>query len=161
MTTNKHLKRRVRSRAAATGESYTAALRSIRRTQLEDLMPLSGTRASCSFCSKPQTKVKKLVAGPGVFICNECVDLCATIVTESLAEAPEVAARRRAVFADPSTPLLLAQLAPLARSAARVEGDLGQLVSRLVESGVAWDEVASALGESVEAARQRFEPKAT
>ena len=35
----------------------------------------------CSFCGKPQDAVKKLIAGPGVFICNECVDLCNDILS--------------------------------------------------------------------------------
>ena len=30
----------------------------------------------CSFCGKPQSEVERLIAGPGVFICNECVELC-------------------------------------------------------------------------------------
>ena len=34
----------------------------------------------CSFCGKTQENVKKLVAGPGVYICNECVDLCTSII---------------------------------------------------------------------------------
>ena len=37
---------------------------------------------SCSFCGKNQREIKKLVAGPGVFICNECVYLCDTILSE-------------------------------------------------------------------------------
>ncbi|MEU0479833.1 ClpX C4-type zinc finger protein [Streptosporangium sp. NPDC006013] len=36
--------------------------------------------ARCSFCGKPDTKVDKLVAGPGVYICNECVALAASII---------------------------------------------------------------------------------
>ena len=38
----------------------------------------------CSFCAKSQFDVAKLVAGPGVYICNECVDLCNQIVTEEM-----------------------------------------------------------------------------
>lgn len=38
----------------------------------------------CSFCGKPQEQVRKLVAGPGVYICDECIDLCAEIVVEEL-----------------------------------------------------------------------------
>lgn len=39
----------------------------------------------CSFCKKPQTQVRKLIAGPdGVFICDECVDVCAEIIEEEL-----------------------------------------------------------------------------
>jgi ATP-dependent Clp protease ATP-binding subunit ClpX len=38
---------------------------------------------SCSFCGKSSAEVRKMVAGPnGVFICNECVDLCALIIEE-------------------------------------------------------------------------------
>ena len=39
---------------------------------------------SCSFCSKNQDEVKKLIAGPGVYICNECVDLCVDILHEEI-----------------------------------------------------------------------------
>lgn len=40
----------------------------------------------CSFCGKSQDEVKKIVAGPGVYICNECVDLCQQIINQELAE---------------------------------------------------------------------------
>ena len=40
----------------------------------------------CSFCGKSQDEVKKIVAGPGVYICNECVDLCQQIIEQELAE---------------------------------------------------------------------------
>ena len=36
----------------------------------------------CSFCGKSQEQVKKIIAGPDVFICNECVDLCKEIIDE-------------------------------------------------------------------------------
>jgi ATP-dependent Clp protease ATP-binding subunit ClpX len=39
----------------------------------------------CSFCGKPQEQVRKLVAGPGVYICDECIELCNEIVEEELA----------------------------------------------------------------------------
>ena len=38
----------------------------------------------CSFCGKPQEQVRKLVAGPGVYICDECIELCTEIVEEEL-----------------------------------------------------------------------------
>lgn len=38
----------------------------------------------CSFCGKPQEQVRKLVAGPGVYICDECIELCSEIVVEEL-----------------------------------------------------------------------------
>ena len=38
----------------------------------------------CSFCGKSQKQVKKLIAGPGVYICDECIDLCNEIIDEEL-----------------------------------------------------------------------------
>jgi ATP-dependent Clp protease ATP-binding subunit ClpX len=43
----------------------------------------------CSFCGKSQKQVKKLIAGPGVYICDECIDLCNEIIEEELAESTE------------------------------------------------------------------------
>nr|WP_209310955.1 ATP-dependent Clp protease ATP-binding subunit ClpX [Streptomyces spiramenti] len=43
----------------------------------------------CSFCGKSQKQVKKLIAGPGVYICDECIDLCNEIIEEELAESPD------------------------------------------------------------------------
>src|SRR5207248_138072 len=40
----------------------------------------------CSFCGKSQKQVKKLIAGPGVYICDECIDLCNEIIEEELSE---------------------------------------------------------------------------
>ena len=44
----------------------------------------------CSFCGKSQNQVKKLIAGPGVYVCDECVDLCNEIIDEELKEDREV-----------------------------------------------------------------------
>ena len=41
----------------------------------------------CSFCGKSQKQVKKLIAGPGVYICDECIELCNEIIEEELGEA--------------------------------------------------------------------------
>ena len=49
-----------------------------------------GDLLKCSFCGKSQKQVKKLIAGPGVYICDECIDLCNEIIEEELAEAGEV-----------------------------------------------------------------------
>ena len=42
----------------------------------------------CSFCGKSQRQVKKLIAGPGVYICDECIDLCNEIIDEELTAPP-------------------------------------------------------------------------
>ena len=46
----------------------------------------------CSFCNKTQDQVKKLIAGPaGVYICDECVDICADIIEEEFEDEPVAA----------------------------------------------------------------------
>ncbi|GGO87983.1 ATP-dependent Clp protease ATP-binding subunit ClpX [Nocardioides phosphati] len=49
-----------------------------------------GDLLKCSFCGKSQKQVKKLIAGPGVYICDECIDLCNEIIEEELSEGTEV-----------------------------------------------------------------------
>ncbi|MDD4658188.1 MAG: ATP-dependent Clp protease ATP-binding subunit ClpX [Eubacteriales bacterium] len=44
----------------------------------------------CSFCGKPQEQVRKLVAGPGVYICDECIELCTEIIDEEFNDASEL-----------------------------------------------------------------------
>lgn len=56
----------------------------------------------CSFCGKSQKQVRKLIAGPGVYICDECIELCNEIIEEELAEVAELGAfelpRPREIF---------------------------------------------------------------
>src|ERR1700712_5985034 len=49
-----------------------------------------GDLLKCSFCGKSQKQVRKLIAGPGVYICDECIDLCNEIIEEELSETSEV-----------------------------------------------------------------------
>ncbi len=53
----------------------------------------SASDLKCSFCGKSQREVKKLIAGPTVFICNECVELCNEIISEEL-EREEISTRK-------------------------------------------------------------------
>ncbi|MCU1364651.1 MAG: ATP-dependent Clp protease ATP-binding subunit ClpX [Ilumatobacteraceae bacterium] len=50
----------------------------------------TGELLKCSFCGKSQKQVKKLIAGPGVYICDECIDLCNEIIEEDLTESSEL-----------------------------------------------------------------------
>jgi ATP-dependent Clp protease ATP-binding subunit ClpX len=56
----------------------------------------------CSFCGKTQKQVRKLIAGPGVYICDECIELCNEIIEEELTEVAEIASmelpRPREIF---------------------------------------------------------------
>ena len=62
-----------------------------------------GELLKCSFCGKTQKQVKKLIAGPGVYICDECIDLCNEIIEEELAEPGDLVMddlpRPREIFA--------------------------------------------------------------
>ena len=49
-----------------------------------------GDMLRCNFCSKTQKQVQKLIAGPGVYICNECVGLCLEIIEEELGKKAHV-----------------------------------------------------------------------
>jgi ATP-dependent Clp protease ATP-binding subunit ClpX len=50
----------------------------------------------CSFCGKSQEQVRKLIAGQGVYICDECISLCQEIIEEEMLDAPKAAAKARA-----------------------------------------------------------------
>ena len=161
MTTRKHLKRRVRARAALTGESYSAALRSFRRdpqeVRVSDIdVADESVLASCSFCKKDSRQVKRLVAGPGVYICDECVALCEQLVGQE--STAEQSAQRRAQFMDRSPAEILASLPALARTAAEVEAELGRWVLRLRVLGTSWGSIAAALELTDSEVRSRFAP---
>jgi ATP-dependent Clp protease ATP-binding subunit ClpX len=49
-----------------------------------------GDLLKCSFCGKSQKQVKKLIAGPGVYICDECIDLCNEIIEEELSDSSDM-----------------------------------------------------------------------
>jgi predicted DNA-binding transcriptional regulator AlpA len=73
-------KKEVREVALESSRSWVRPKR--RSKRVEELM-------SCSFCSKTQKQVKKLIAGPGVYICNECIDLCNDIIVEEGVDTPQ------------------------------------------------------------------------
>ena len=52
-------------------------------------MPKNDDKLKCSFCGKTQDQVKKLIAGPEVYICDECVELCNEILDEEFFEGKE------------------------------------------------------------------------
>lgn len=56
---------------------------------MSDTTPSTEKPLYCSFCGKSQHEVKKLIAGPSVFICDECIDLCTDIITEEVSKLPE------------------------------------------------------------------------
>jgi len=87
--------------------------------------------ACCSFCLKPDTEVKRLVAGPAVYVCDECVDLCCQIIED--------------VPAGPAGPRLL----PWDRT-----DSLDAALANLL--GATWAQVGDALGITRQSAWERF-----
>jgi ATP-dependent Clp protease ATP-binding subunit ClpX len=49
----------------------------------------------CSFCGRPQEQVRRLIAGPGVYICDDCIELCRDIIEEEFAEAVETSVKEK------------------------------------------------------------------
>jgi hypothetical protein len=104
---------------------------------------------SCSFCHKEAGKVAKLIAGPGVYICNECVDLCDQIL------AGEPAADFGAWDERPDDELL-ASLARVQAVVFQAEAAVRDYVDVLRGRGISWTRIGEALGVSKQAAWERF-----
>jgi hypothetical protein len=114
--------------------------------------------ATCSFCGKSNTAVKRLVAGPGAFICNECVDLSAAIIAATADMTSEESARLRGRARDLPVQDILDMLPGLARAATRAEAELARWVGRLRDYGTDWPRIADVLGTGADDARRRFDP---
>jgi len=107
----------------------------------------------CSFCAKSQTEVKKLIAGPGIFICDECVGLCLPIIAE-----------KRATLGTPGS--LLPDNAPTKKLLKTLAGYNGafesvgvamqDIIDILREREVSWAAIGQTLGVSRQAAWKRF-----
>ena len=82
--------------------------------------------ASCSFCRKPHDQVAKLVAGPGVYICDECVDLCGQIIGSPPSMPPGLTTWEESLDLDE----VLANLPRMAAAGAQVESNLTCFVKR-------------------------------
>jgi hypothetical protein len=110
--------------------------------------------ALCSFCGKPNTEVAALVAGPGVYICDECVSLCQQII-ESKPKSASVPQLRPWQQAD-EVEAVLESLPRVARAADQVEKDLAGWVGRGRELGATWARIGEALGMTRQSAWARF-----
>jgi hypothetical protein len=109
----------------------------------------------CSFCFKPNTEVERLVAGPAVYVCNECVDLCRQIISET-PEGPVVGARLMPWDHAESVEAALAHLPYVARAQAQVEESLLGWVRRARKLGATWAQIGDALGITRQSAWERF-----
>jgi hypothetical protein len=106
----------------------------------------------CSFCLKPNDEVAKLVAGPGVYICNECVDLCRAIISSPPSRPPEMKSWEEDLDLDG----VLASLPRMAAAGAQVERNLSRFVKKARELGATWAAIGTSLGMKRQSAWERF-----
>ncbi|HZX01718.1 ClpX C4-type zinc finger protein [Kribbella sp.] len=103
----------------------------------------------CSFCGKVRDEVQHLVAGPGVFICNECVELCERVMSDQpLPSFPPLDGK--------TDEELLADMARLDASRGQVEAAVQDRVQRLRSRSVTWARIGEALGVSRQSAWERY-----
>jgi hypothetical protein len=112
------------------------------------------TIACCSFCMKPDTQVDKLVAGPAVFVCNECVDLCCQVIATAPDSNPRVLPWQSADSLDH----VLAMLPNADAAHAQAEASLAGWVGRARDLGATWAQIGDALGVTRQSAWERFAP---
>jgi ClpX C4-type zinc finger len=111
--------------------------------------------ARCSFCGKHSTEVQRLIAGPGVYICDDCVRLCNEILTE-YAEAGPTPPPRVPEWSALGDDEMLAYIPRIAATGARVEDSLRSWVGELRDRGVTWARIGAALGMTRQSAWGRF-----
>ena len=109
---------------------------------------------ACSFCGKPSTEVRKLVAGPGVYICDVCVDLAHKIVGEELEN--QSSSVRFPSWETLTDEEMLGHLSRSGSVSAQVEADLRAWVLELRRRGVTWTRIGQALGVTRQSAWERF-----
>jgi hypothetical protein len=117
-------------------------------------MPVSKLQSSiaCSFCRKPADAVTRLVAGPGVFICNECIALCTELIATPKSTPEEVASWEQNM----SDGDLLGHLPRVAAAGTQVEQQLTGWVRRARARGITWSRIGAALGMTRQSAWERF-----
>ena len=103
----------------------------------------------CSFCRKDEDAVDKLISGPGVYICDRCVDLCNRI----LAGKPTPPFPGWDSLSDAE---LLSTLRPATAAVGAVQQTLQEHVALLRRRGVTWERIGEAIGVSRQSAWERF-----
>jgi hypothetical protein len=107
----------------------------------------------CSFCGKSSSEVSKMVAGPGVHICNECVGLAGSIIEEYRDKPADARLPGWGSLTDEE---MLSHIPRVAAVAGQVEGNLRSWIQELRRRGVTWTRIGAALGISRQSAWERF-----
>ncbi|MFE9045945.1 ClpX C4-type zinc finger protein [Streptomyces sp. NPDC012421] len=107
----------------------------------------------CSFCGKPSSEVGKLVSGPGVYICGECVALAERIVADTIGEH---FARGIQTWVSMTDEEILNRLPRVAAEVDRAEAELRLWVQELRRRGVTWTRIGETFGITRQSAWERF-----
>ena len=113
------------------------------------------TAVNCSFCQKSKEEVSKLIAGAGVFICDECVGLCVEILkgeSDESTDRPAMPTWEDRVSDDE----LLSMLPRVATLSAQVDHQLAHSVAHARSRGITWTRIGAALGMTRQSAWERF-----
>ena len=123
-------------------------------SETQDVAPEVQVR--CSFCAKPGSEVEKVIAGPGVYICNECVGLCADILRAERQKPSEPGTQLPAWEETMTDEQVLDLLPRIAAVGAQTEASLQRLVTILRERRVTWARIGAALQITRQSAWERF-----
>ncbi len=118
------------------------------------MTPTSPTTAEvvCSFCGRSSAVVERIVAGPAVYICNDCVALCAELV----ADPPPRAGDKLPWRVDTDLATVLDALPRMLLAQNQAADHLARWVGRARELGATWAQVGAALGTTRQSAWERF-----
>ena len=109
----------------------------------------------CSFCAKPSSEVEKVIAGPGVYICNECVGLCSEILRAEKGK-PSPPEARLSAWEQLTDEQILDLLPRMAAVGEQNEASMQRLVAILRERRVTWARIGAALQVTRQSAWERF-----
>ncbi len=116
----------------------------------------TATQVRCSFCGKPSSDVEKVIAGPGVYICNECIGLCNDILAAEQQKPSGAEAQLPASEETAPDEQILELLPRVAAVGAQTEARLQRLVTILRERKVTWARIGAALQITRQSAWERF-----
>jgi hypothetical protein len=109
----------------------------------------------CTFCTKPYTEVKRLVAGPGIYICDGCVALCVDIIEKSR-DAGDAPPARLPEWGELDDDAMLQHVANMAVTASSIGDSLLTWVTELRRRQVTWARLGEVLGVTRQSAWERF-----
>jgi ClpX C4-type zinc finger len=116
----------------------------------------AASEVRCSFCTKPSSDVEKVIAGPGVYICNECVRLCNDILAAER-QRPSGPETQLPAWDESMTDEQILELLPrIAATGAQTEASLQRLITILRERRVTWARIGAALSITRQSAWERF-----